>query len=67
MSDVVEQVIQRHPEVKNEGIPEGSGADHRTIQTSGDPRRPIHHEFISERNLVIRHAAGMAWQPLYHA
>jgi hypothetical protein len=22
MSDVVEQVIQRHPEVKNEGIPE---------------------------------------------
>src|SRR5687768_5049011 len=23
MSDVVEQVIQRHPEVKNEGIPEG--------------------------------------------
>ena len=24
MSDVVEQVIQRHPEVKNEGIPEDS-------------------------------------------
>jgi hypothetical protein len=23
MSDVVEQVIQRHPEVKNEGMPEG--------------------------------------------
>jgi hypothetical protein len=22
MSDVVEQVIQRHPEVKNEGMPE---------------------------------------------
>ena len=26
MSDVVEQVIQRHPEVKNEGIPEGAAA-----------------------------------------
>ena len=23
MIDVVEQVIERHPEVKNEGIPEG--------------------------------------------
>jgi hypothetical protein len=26
MSDVVEQVIQRHPEVKNEGIPESRAA-----------------------------------------
>ena len=25
MIDVVEQVIERHPKVKNEGIPEGSG------------------------------------------
>jgi len=24
MSDVIEQVVQRHPEVKNEGIPEMS-------------------------------------------
>src|SRR5687768_4322795 len=29
MSDVVEQVIQRHPEVKNEGIPEGPEATTR--------------------------------------
>ena len=35
MSDVVEQVIQRHPEVKNEGIPEGR---HQAIDPEEQPK-----------------------------
>jgi hypothetical protein len=37
ISDVVEQVIQRHPEVKNEGIPElCEGTSMKQETTSGN-------------------------------
>src|SRR5687768_715599 len=38
MSDVVEQVIQRHPEVKNEGIPEADAEAHQVL-ASEETRR----------------------------
>ena len=43
MSDVIEQVIQRHPEVKNEGIPEilALFSPFRFFNFVSDPKKPL--------------------------
>ena len=54
MSDVVEQVIQRHPEVKNEGIPEGATmSPHRLALLEANV--VSHHRFRHEWPQVLAH------------